>query len=395
MATLSACRLLVVDDEPSIGRVVERVGKSVGFDVIATVDSEEFIRIARRWHPTVIILDLNIPGADGVQLLRALAADRCAARVILSSGADSKVLEAVQRLGRERGLDMGEVLQKPVRLETLRELLLGFGPVPKTLLAAALRDAIGTEELYLEFQPKLDCQRGRITAVEALARWRSAVHGVIPPDEFVPLAEDTGAIRLLTDWVVATAAQQAAVWRAEGLEIDIAVNISAADVEDLELPDRLEQHCRDAGVDPSGLILELTETGAMREAVQMMDVLTRLRLKGFHLSIDDFGTGYSSLVQLQRMPFSEIKIDKSFVMHMSANSSCRVIVEIIIDLAKKLGLRSVAEGVEDEATLNSLVALGCDMAQGYHLSRPVSAARIAELVAACGGVDRSAARRHG
>ncbi len=127
------------------------------------------------------------------------------------------------------------------------------------------------------------------------------------------------------------------------------------------------------------MILELTETGAMREAVQMMDVLTRLRLKGFRLSIDDFGTGYSSLVQLQRLPFSEIKIDRSFVMQMTKNKGCRVTAEIVVDLARKLELKSVAEGVEDEAALDSLAAMGCDMAQGYFLSRPVAADRIPKI----------------
>jgi EAL domain-containing protein (putative c-di-GMP-specific phosphodiesterase class I) len=126
--------------------------------------------------------------------------------------------------------------------------------------------------------------------------------------------------------------------------------------------------------------LELTETGAMREALQMMDVLTRLRLKGFKLSIDDFGTGFSSLVQLQNMPFSEVKIDRSFVIQMMENEGCKAIVEIVIDLARKLGLQSVAEGVEDEATLHSLMTLGCNVAQGYHLSRPVAADRIPEFI---------------
>jgi EAL domain-containing protein (putative c-di-GMP-specific phosphodiesterase class I) len=136
------------------------------------------------------------------------------------------------------------------------------------------------------------------------------------------------------------------------------------------------------------MTLELTETGAMREAVQMMDVLTRLRLKGFKLSIDDFGTGYSSLVQLQKMPFSEIKIDGSFVMQMQSNEGCRAIVEIVIDLARKLGLASVAEGVEEEAALHSLKEMGCDVAQGFHLCRPLCAVRVADFVREYGSGQR-------
>jgi EAL domain-containing protein (putative c-di-GMP-specific phosphodiesterase class I) len=373
-------RLLVVDDEPGIGRLIKRVAESVGFEVIATEDPAVFAKAARQWQPTVIMLDLNIPGTDGIQLLRGLAADKCTAHILLTSGAESKVLEAAQQLGRERGLSMGKLVQKPVRLETLRELLREFNPVPKTLLAADLAEGIATGQLFLEYQAKLDCRQRRITGVEALVRWRHPGQRIIPPDHFVALAEESELIHALTDWVVAAAARQAAAWQAEQLGLQVAVNIAAKDIEDLELPERLQQHCLDAGIDPGTMILELTETGAMREAVQMMDVLTRLRLKGFSLSIDDFGVGYSSLVQLQKMPFSEVKVDSSFVTRMTRNDGCKVIVEIIITLAQKLGLKSVAEGVEDQAALDSLIEMGCDMVQGYFLSRPIAADRIAEFV---------------
>src|SRR4029077_3521765 len=171
-----------------------------------------------------------------------------------------------------------------------------------------------------------------------------------------------------------------AAWHAQNPGLQVAVNISAKNLEDLDFPDRMHQACLDAGVNSTSLTLELTETGAMREAVRLMDVLTRLRLKGFKLSIDDFGTGYSSLVQLQRMPFSEVKIDRSFVASMTHNDGCRAIVEIVIDLARKLKLKSVAEGVEDEAALRALMALGFNAAQGYHLSSPVSADLIPAFV---------------
>jgi EAL domain-containing protein (putative c-di-GMP-specific phosphodiesterase class I) len=373
-------RLLVVDDEPSIGRLVKRVAESVGFEVVATEDPSVFSKAARQWHPSVILLDLSIPGTDGIQLLRGLAADKCPAHILLTSGADAKVLEAAQQLGRDRGLNMGKMIQKPVRIETLRELLREFKPVPRTLLAVDLADAIAAGQLFLEYQPKLDCRRGRITAVEALVRWRHPIHGIVRPGQFVTLAEESDLIHDLTDWVFVNATRQAAAWHAENLALEVAVNISSKDIEDIELPERLHQHCTATGVDAATMMLELTETGAMREAVQMMDVLTRLRLKGFSLSIDDFGTGYSSLVQLQRMPFSEVKVDSSFVMKMTSNDGCKVIVEIIIDLARKLGLKSVAEGVEDAAALNSLIGMGCDMVQGYFLSRPIAADCVADFV---------------
>jgi EAL domain-containing protein (putative c-di-GMP-specific phosphodiesterase class I)/ActR/RegA family two-component response regulator len=373
-------RLLVIDDEPGFAQVIKKVAQDCGFEVAVTQDPAIFTKTARQWHPTVIVLDLKMPGTDGIQLLRMLAADKCPAHILVTSGEHGKVLDSAMHLGRERGLNMRDVLPKPIRAQDLRERLCALKRLPKLRLSADLARAVATDELFLEYQPKFDCRQGRITGVEALVRWDHPTHGILPPDQFILLAEENGAIREVTDRVVAAAAKQAARWQAADVALDVAVNISARDLEDLELPDRLEQHCRNAAIDPSVLTLELTETGAMREAVQMMDVLTRLRLKGFKLSIDDFGTGYSSLIQLQKMPFSEIKIDQSFVMQMQTNPGCKVIVEIIIDLARKLGLASIAEGVEEKAALNSLIDMGCDAAQGYHVCRPMAPGGIADFV---------------
>jgi EAL domain-containing protein (putative c-di-GMP-specific phosphodiesterase class I) len=373
-------RLLTIDDEPAFGRLVKKVAQDAGFEVAVTDDPAIFVKTARLWHPTVIMLDLKMPGTDGIQLLRALAADKCTAHIVLTSGAEGKILESAMQLGRDRGLNISEALPKPIRVEMLRERLAGLKRMPKLQLSADLARALSTDQLFLEYQPKFDCRLARITGVEALVRWNHPVHGIIQPDQFITLAEEIGLINRLTDRVVALAATQAARWRADNLAVEVAVNVSAQDLQDLDLPDRLDQHCRNVGLDPELMTLELTETSAMREAVQMMDVLTRLRLKGFKLSIDDFGTGYSSLVQLQKMPFSEVKIDRSFVMQMEISQGCRVIVEVVIDLARKLGLVSVAEGVEEEAALNSLKEMGCDGAQGYHVCRPLAACRVADFV---------------
>jgi EAL domain-containing protein (putative c-di-GMP-specific phosphodiesterase class I)/CheY-like chemotaxis protein len=366
-------RLLVIDHDRALGHLIENAAQDAGFEVVLTQDPSTFVKKALTWKPTVLMLDLRIPDIDGIELLRGLAADRCAAQVILMSGTDDKVIEAAMQIGRDRGLNMTGVLQKPVELEALRELLSRHVPECAALRAGELAGAIDSNQLFLEYQLKFDCRLARMTGLEALVRWRHPALGVIQPDRFIALAEETILIHRLTDWVVVAAARQVAAWRRQNAALDVSVNISARNLEDIELPDRLHRHCLDAGIDCASITLELTETGAMGEAVRMMDVLTRLRLKGFKLAIDDFGIGYSSLVQLQRMPFSEIKIDRSFVIQMMSNDGCRAIVEIVIDLARKLKLRSVAEGVEDEAALRRLMALGCDAAQGYHLSRPVTA----------------------
>jgi EAL domain-containing protein (putative c-di-GMP-specific phosphodiesterase class I)/ActR/RegA family two-component response regulator len=387
MAPLSS-RLLAIDDEPAFGRLIKRAAESMDFVVEATQDPHDFTAQARLTHPDVIVMDLKMPGVDGVQLLRNLAADRCSAHIILASGSDSKVLETAMRLGRERGLKMHGVLPKPLRLEDLRHLLEEFRPVSRAFLANELAEAITSDQLFLEYQPKLDLHKGSLTSVEALVRWRHPQYGLIRPDQFIGLAEETDLICRLTDWVVANAFVQVAQWSAANLQLEVAVNISARDLSDPDLPDRLVQHCRAAGIEPSRVTLELTETGAMREAVQMMDALTRLRIAGFSLSIDDFGTGYSSLVQLQKMPFSEIKVDREFVMQMARNDDCKVIVELIIELGRRLGLRSVAEGVEDAVALEVLAGAGCDFAQGYHLSKPIPADRAAGVV--CGYSQQNA-----
>ena len=373
-------RLLIIDDDEAFARFVQRVAQSLGFDVVTVTDPDEFRTTAKAWSPTLVILDLNMPGCDGVELLRHLAMGQCAAHVVVASGLDDRTLEATVRLGAERGLKMGGALAKPARLQSVRDMLNRFVTVDRNVLESDLAAAIKEDRLFLQYQPKLDCHAGRMTAVEALVRWRHPTLGIVPPDQFIALAEASGLIDPLTDWVMANAARQAAEWQCQGLALDVAVNISARNTQDIGLPDRLMALCRAQGADPRSITLELTETSAMRDAVQMMDVLTRLRVKGFRLSIDDFGTGYSSLVQLQRMPFSELKIDRSFVMQMTKSKDCRVIVEIVIDLARKLGLTSVAEGVESQAILDALIQLGCDAAQGYHLSRPVDAARIHEIV---------------
>jgi EAL domain-containing protein (putative c-di-GMP-specific phosphodiesterase class I)/ActR/RegA family two-component response regulator len=375
-----ASRLLIIDDDDAFARFVKKVAITLGFDVITTTDPDEFRTTAKSWCPTLVILDLSMPSCDGVELLRHLAMVQCAAQVVVASGLDDRTVGATLRLGAERGLKMAGALAKPARLQAVRALLTKFVAADPEELAGDLAGALSGEQLFLQYQPKLDCHTGRMTAVEALVRWRHPKRGVVPPDKFIALAENAGLIDPLTDWVVSRAAEQAAQWHHAGLALDVAVNISAKNTQDLDLPDRLIGLCRAAGADPGAITLELTETGAMGDAVQMMDVLTRLRIKGFRLSIDDFGTGYSSLVQLQRMPFSEVKIDRSFVMQMTRSADCRVIVEIVIDLARKLGLRSVAEGVESQTILDDLQKLGCDGAQGYHMSRPVDPVRIADVV---------------
>jgi diguanylate cyclase (GGDEF)-like protein/PAS domain S-box-containing protein len=244
-------------------------------------------------------------------------------------------------------------------------------------LVGALRRAIAEDDLTLYYQPKIDCRTGEVAGVEALVRWQHPQHGLIPPDRFIPLAEQTGLIRPLTRWVLNAAARQVREWHDEGLMLSVAVNLSAHDLQDASLPRRLGEILEEWGVEGRWLKLELTESALMSDPAQAMQVLTELCNLGLRIAIDDFGTGYSSLGYLKHLPAHEIKIDRSFIADMVAEERDHAIVRSTIDLGHNLGLAAVAEGVEDQATLDLLGGLGCDLAQGYYLSKPLPAPNIA------------------
>jgi len=249
-------------------------------------------------------------------------------------------------------------------------------------LAGELRRAIEQDELVLHYQPKIDVATGRVVGAEALCRWQHPSLGLIMPDEFVPMAEHTGLITPLTKQVLNLALGQVAAWRAQGARMSVAVNLSARSFLDSQLLDDIPELLATWRVDPSLLELEITESMIVGDPERSRAVLEKLSQIGITLAIDDFGTGYSSLAYLKQLPVDEIKIDKSFVLAMGAHQSDETIVRSIIDLAHNLDLRAVAEGVEDQAILNRLTELGCDVAQGYHISRPLPAEKFEQWMAA-------------
>src|SRR3954468_9163408 len=243
-------------------------------------------------------------------------------------------------------------------------------------LATDLQLAVDRKALTLAFQPKVEIASGRLTGVEALARWTHPVHGPVEPARFVPLAERFGLIDQLTDWLVRTGLNQWVAWKDQGLKTNLAFNISAISLRDIYFPDYLHRLCLVEGVPPGCLTIEVTE-GATQHLVRLLDTLTRFRLKGMSLSLDDFGTGYSSLLQLRQLPYSELKIDRCFVRDVATSRESRLIVEAMIGLARGFGLTVTAEGVEDEATLALLAELGCDNAQGFLIAEPMEGWQLA------------------
>jgi diguanylate cyclase (GGDEF)-like protein len=243
-------------------------------------------------------------------------------------------------------------------------------------LVAELRDAIDRDGLELHYQPILDLGSGRMTGVEALVRWWHPVRGMVMPNDFIPAAERTGLIRPLTSWVLATGLRQLRTWRDEGRELTLAVNLSPKSLTDPELLFDISFALLDSGIDARHLVLEVTETSFISDPGRSTEALEEIRRLGVTVSIDDFGTGYSSLAYLRNLPIDEVKIDRSFVAGLTSNAADRSIVESTITLAHSLGFVVVAEGIEDEITLDRLRALGCDFAQGYHLGRPKRAAEL-------------------
>ncbi len=245
-------------------------------------------------------------------------------------------------------------------------------------LLSDLRKAVDNDELTLAYQPKVALRgAGGEHYAEALVRWRHPTRGLVAPIEFIPFAEQTGYIRAITQWVLAHAIAQCAEWRFDGLSMNVSINLSARDLMDATLPDRVAALLRRHGCAARWIALEITESAILDDPGHAIRNLERLHALGCKLAIDDYGTGYSSLTCLRRLPVHELKIDKSFVLGMAGDTSDALIVRSTIDLAHNLGLSVVAEGVEDDATLERLRTMGCDMVQGYLLSRPLGAAETA------------------
>jgi len=371
--------LLVIDDEPEFGEFVGVVARSAGFEAIVTQDVKDFRREAKAGRPTVVVMDLQMPNIDGIELMRELRGYCADAEIVLASGMDTRVIDMTVRLGKELGLRMARPVQKPVRAAELRALLMGFLPPSENVTPGALKEAIQSDRLFLVYQPKHDARSLQMVGAEALVRWKDPLGRVIYPDAFIPLAEKYDLMGPLTRWVATHAINQAGQWRAKGIFLDIALNVSAVNMRERNLPDFLADCCRAAGVPPDTVTLELTETASAQDGTRLMEILGRFRIKGFKLAIDDFGTGYSSIAQLVRLPFMKLKVDKSFVMAMDRDRDSAIVSKAVIDLGHNLNLKVTAEGVETEAALRMLQEYGCDLLQGYYFSRPVSGSEIEAL----------------
>ncbi len=382
-------QILLVDDDAQMLEVHLNMLRSMGypFNTAAASGHEALLQLEHDPHSAeLIVCDLGMPGMDGIEFLQTLNASSFRGSVILLSGESARVMHSVQRLLGGGQLTILGALTKPADCDAFRALLECWRPrleapsnaQPCALSIAELRAAVLGQQWVLHYQPQVSLKTGALVGMEALLRLDHPEHGLVYPDRFIALAEDCGVADAITLWVVRDALKQRARWRAEGLNVQLSLNIS---MENLRAPNfwrEMSALARDAGVAPQDLTLEVMETRIGSSSGIALENLIRLRLERFSLSIDDFGTGQSSLGQLRDVPFNELKIDRGFVSGARNNQIIRPMLEGSLGIAKRMGMTAVAEGVESEDDWRLLQELDCDLAQGYFIGRPMSVTRVLE-----------------
>ncbi len=379
----SELRVLLIDDQEHVRKWARRVFKSLGITNVWEAEDGQ-TALARVTAPgttfDLICCDLKMPNTDGIELIRAFSALRLETAVVLLSMEPERVIETSALLAEEQGLRVLGALAKPLTAEKLEPLLRTITrstATPRQPNVAVshdrIREVLQGGTLHLLYQPKISMSTGRMTGVEALARWKHPEYGSVSPDVFVAMCEESAPLGAwLLDFTLREAMAFAVRSLETGMDLDVAVNVHAGALDDIRLPDKIEALAKECGASPNKVTLEITERSVAQDAIRMLDVATRLRLKGFNLAIDDFGTGHSGLSQLRRLPFNQLKIDRQFVHGSAESSSKRSVVEASVALARNLKMTSVAEGIQQRPEWDLLQSLGCEEMQGYFTARPMT-----------------------
>lgn len=367
-------RILIADDDGEFVSLVEQLGSRLGCGVAVARDFETFQMANTENEPEVIFLGLTVGGHDAVEMLRYLSERRCRAYIVLIGAADVKVLESAERLGRSRRLSMQPSLKKPVSVAGLRAFLRKVIVTQPTITLDELREGIDEKRFLAFFQPVVDlvAPGNPILRAEVLARWDHPFHGILSASEFIDAAEEHAVMRELTTALMVRALEQTSACRDVGLTLPFSINVSAQSLSDLTLPDQLTEVVSEYGFGNDLVTIEVTESAMTEDRLDILEVLTRLRMKGFRLAMDDFGTGYSTLLELVRLPFNEIKVDQRFVEKLEIRRESDVVIGSTVSLAHGLGMKVCAEGVESRTSLEFLERAGCDAAQGRYIQEPVS-----------------------
>jgi len=388
--------IFIVDDDSQQAQLMLEMVKTAKLSATVFTSSIEFLQ-AKVNKFDIVVLDLQMPEKDGIEIMRELAANNIKPNFILVSGFDDRVLHSAKQLAESKQLNVITTLNKPFKAKlfinlikethqtfkikflqqqinkTSEEYFLTEEPksTSNKITIKELKLAIRNHELVVHFQPQVCFKSRRIQGAETLVRWLHPSKGLIFPDQFIPLAEEHHLMNLLTEEILMLAIKEYQKLSANHIDIKVSINLSAQNINDLSMPEKLEALVQFHHINPESFVLEITESALMSEVSESLDILNRLRMKGFSLSIDDFGTGYSSLVKLYQAPFTELKIDQHFIFRMATDPDAAAIVRICIMLAKELKMQTVAEGVETEEAWNQLAKLGCNIAQGYYIAKPM------------------------
>jgi EAL domain-containing protein (putative c-di-GMP-specific phosphodiesterase class I)/CheY-like chemotaxis protein len=398
---LSELKFLAVEDhEFQRGMLLKMLARLGATQVSTAADGYAALEIVMSPGAAIdiIISDLDMPGMDGLEFMRHVGEAHIPVSIILASAMESVLLDSVETMTRAYGVKILGVIQKPITPEKLAALIKLHLPAqanPNLTQTDALSftieeivQGIRNDEFEPFFQPKVELASGRIKGAEALARWRHPQKGIVAPYAFVGLLEEHDHIDKLTWLMLSKAVDFCCEWRTKsGLDVSVSVNVSAKSLTDMNFADRVTELVKCKSLDCRNIILEVTESAATTDIGHSLETLSRLRMKGFGLSIDDYGTGYSSLQQLARIAFTEIKLDQSFIKSAVTQQAARIILQSSIDMAKKLGIVTVAEGIETENDWDLLRELGCDLAQGYLIAKPLEASEFLTWARDRTGVD--------
>ena len=364
---------LVIDDDLDVQLLGKMLLTQQGYDVVTAGSLGELARKPALLNAELILLDLGLGEFTGLDILDYLYDLRLKASILIISSCTQETADIALSQGKTMGFHMLGFLPKSKLLTDLIAILEPLKNVPKPPTKDDLARAIAENQLFLAYQPQVDLQQGHVTGVEALVRWQDPERGVLYPDSFIPLAEQNGLMLPLTRCVIEHAMKQQALWQSLGWNLNVSINIPVAFIQAEGVMEEFDQLTLQSGATLANITLELTESVGVECLGYASSVLKSMRQRGCQLALDDFGTGYSSLTQLYRLPFSELKIDRSFVSLIDEDKDALAITLSIIDMSKRLGLKVVAEGIETASQYDTLVEAGCHVGQGYFISRPLTA----------------------
>jgi len=374
--------VLIVDDDPILCVVTSAIFKSAGAENITLAENglkglEHFDNA--QTEIDFILCDLNMPRLDGIEFLRHLSERKYSGRIAILSGEDKSLVDIAHQLAVSHKLNIINSFSKPLNIDSLKQAISSpkFS-APKLVhsgikeySAEEVKTALDNDEITAFYQPKIDVMTNEVIGSEALARWYHPREGLVQPISFISVAEKNGLIERLTHAVFNNVINDVKRWKEAGVSLNTSMNIAAVSLGNLELPNELHAKVINNGLLPQDFTLEITETGILEKTKCSTEVIARLRMLGFGISIDDFGTGHSNLEQLRDYPFSEIKIDQSFIKQAKTDKFARICVETGINLARQLNLKLVAEGVEDSESWDYVAKAGIGIVQGYYIAKPM------------------------